>query len=210
MTFSLIGIDLQTKQIGGVIASRWTAVGACVPFYRPGLGLIHVQNHANPALAEAVFEKMEEGGTLDACLEDALKGDRLAAQRQCLIGTLDGQSHAFSGQDCTGIFDHRLGTHCAAAGNTLVCQAVVSAMVEDFDRQEGPLAERLLSAIEAGQAKGGDARGQEAAALHVYDFAYPEQQDHRLNIRVDHHEAPLTALRQTYEAWCAADRTIVR
>lgn len=212
MTFSIIALDPETNEIGSAVASKWTAVGGCVPFFRAGVGMVHIQNHSCPTLAHNILDGLQAGADPETALDQALRKDPQKARRQCLIGDLNsGKTYAYSGADCTGIFLHKNTPDCAVAGNTLADIAVAQHIIDAFQSSaHKPLAERLMLALEAGQKQGGDARGQEAAALCVYHAAYPAQKDYPIDLRVDHDDQPLVKLRELYETFKAMDRTIIR
>ena len=200
MTFSIIGFDHDEGVIGSAVASKWPAVGGCVPFFRPSVGFINLQNHTYSRLAYDLLDEMEKGDDLAACAANALQRDTAPERRQCILASVNtGQLHAYSGDDNTGIYTHKLGQDCAAAGNTLVSKDVVYCMIDAFeDSRDQPLAERLILALEAGQAAGGDARGEQAVSVHVYHKDYPDQSLYPLNLRVDNSRTPLKELRVLY------------
>lgn len=210
MTFSIIAFDPEAEMIGSAVASKWTGVGACVPFFRPGVGMVNIQNFSYAQVAYRVLDEMEKGEDPAACVEKALGTDTARNARQCILATLQGGLFAYSGAKCSGTFHHLLGKDCVAAGNTLADRAVVTAMVESFASTKGlMLADRLITALEAGQAKGGDARGQEAAAVKVFKYSYPVQRFYPIDLRVDHHDAPLAELRRLYGIFGENERRVV-
>lgn len=210
MTFSIIGLDFEAEMIGSAVASKWTGVGACVPFFRPGVGMVNIQNFSCAQIAYRVLDEMEKGEEPAACVEKALAPDNARDARQCALATLQGGLYAYSGPECSGTFHHLSGKDCVAAGNTLADKAVIAAMVESFESTKGQmLADRLITALEAGQARGGDARGQEAAAVKVFKFSYPVQRFYPIDLRVDHHDAPLQELRKLYAIFGENERRVV-
>ena len=195
MTFSLIAFDPETKTTGSAIASKWPSVGACVPYYRPGAGLIHSQNHSFAPLAEACLENLSNGMTPQESMEAALAQDAAATRRQCIICDTSGNFHLYSGADCTPPFTHMAGQNCAAAGNTLAGEDVVRVMIAAYEAGgTKPMAERLLDALDAAQDAGGDRRGQEAAAVKIYIPDYPHHSHYPVDIRVDDHTEPFIEL----------------
>lgn len=211
MTFSIIGLDSERGLIGSAVASKWTSVGGCVPFFRPGIGLAHVQGCAYARTAENIWHAMtEDGMTPDAAVADALSRDTGADHRQVLVMDLAGRSAVVTGAACQPHAAHQTGINCIAAGNTLANDTVVPAMVAAFDSMsEALLGARLLAALEAGEAAGGDARGREAAALRIYTFDYPDQRFFPLDIRVDSHDDPLLELRRLYDVFLEIDRQVI-
>lgn len=213
MTFSILAVDTENNLIGSAVASKWTGVGGCVPYFKPGIGLVNVQNHSDARVAYNILDEIEKDSrSLENCMVKALEADSAHTQRQCILLSLENTNfHVYSGSACTGIHHHKIGKQCAAAGNTLATPKVIDAMVNAFeDSINEPIAERLIRALEAGQDEGGDVRGQEAAAIKVYKATYPDQRFFPVDLRIDHHEKPLEALRYLYEAFLENERRIIR
>lgn len=211
MTFSIIGLDPVRGLIGSAVASKWTSVGGCVPFFRPGVGVLHIQGCAYARTAENIWHAMTEDG-MDpaAAMAEALARDTGATHRQVMVMDLAGRRAAATGSDCVGHAVHHLGENCVVAGNTLANAAVVPAMQAAFESMsDALLGERLLAALEAGEAAGGDTRGREAAALRIYTFDYPDQRFFPLDIRVDSHDTPLAELRRLYDVFLEIDRHVI-
>lgn len=211
MTLSIIGFDAKRGLIGSAVASKWTSVGGCVPFFRPGVGVLHVQGCAYARTAETVWEKMTaESLSLQAAVDVALALDTGRGHRQIIAADMSGDMYAVTGAECLPATAHIVGKDCVLAGNTLANPDVIPAMQEAFEAlPEALLGERLLAALEAGQAAGGDARGQEAAALRIYTHDYPDQSFFPLDIRVDSHDAPLSELRRLYDVFLQIDRQVI-
>lgn len=213
MTFSIVAFDVDNRLIGSAVVSRWTGVGGCVPYFRPGVGIVHVQNCACAQVGHNVLAEMEiDDNSLERCLCEALNNDPSGDQRQCIVASIKNLSlHVYTGTACAGITHHKLGRNCAAAGNALANEDVIEAMVEAFESNaDTDMAERLITALEAGQAEGGDMRGEEAAALKVYKLRYPVQRFHPVDLRVDHHTEPLKELRYLYEVFSNKERRFIR
>lgn len=202
MTFSIIGFDPEKQMIGSAVASKWTGVGACVPFFEVGVGFVHMQNHAYALAANKILDQMSSSTHLETCVKEGLRHDEVASKRQCILANLEGDMHVHTGVDCHRIHHQRIGTHCAAAGNMLARKEVVDAMITAFEESSDQLlAERLILALEAGQAEGGDRRGIEAASVRVHKTSYPVQKFFPVDLRVDYHAEPLQALRYLYEVF---------
>ena len=196
MTFSIVAHCPRTGQLGVAVSTAVPAVGSMCPYVRPGVGAVSTQSWVNPYLAVDALRLMERGESGPAALEAALAGDEGRDLRQ--IGVVDarGRAASWSGPQCTDWFGHRVEDHVAVQGNMLVGEATVSAMMDAF-RAAGSedLAERLLRAMEAGQAAGGDKRGRQSASLCVFD----EEAYARLDLRVDEHPDPVAELRRIHE-----------
>lgn len=212
MTFSIIGIDAKRRMIGSAVASKWTGVGGCVPFFRRDVGMVNMQNHSYAQVSHRILDEMTAEDDLSKCIENALYTDKSRHNRQCIVASLKTRSfEVYSGRRCSPIFHQKIGKNCAAAGNTLANTDVIEAMVDAFDGSNGlPMAERLILALEAGQNAGGDARGQEAAAIKAYKFTYPIQRFYPIDLRVDHSDEPLVELRKLYKIFGENERRIKR
>jgi uncharacterized Ntn-hydrolase superfamily protein len=159
------------------------------------VGAVSTQSWVNPYLAIEALQSIEQGMPGPRALDAVLANDDAKDLRQ--IGVVDAQGRAasWSGKSCTDWFGHIVGPHFAVQGNMLVGEATITAMAAAFRGSEPlDLAERLLLAMEAGQAAGGDKRGRQSASLKVY-----EQEDYALlDLRVDEHPYPVAELRRVY------------
>jgi uncharacterized Ntn-hydrolase superfamily protein len=195
MTFSIVAHCARTGQLGVAVSTAVPAVGAMCPYTRPGVGAVSTQSWVNPYLALQALDLMQNGHAGPQALDLVLARDDAKDLRQ--IGVVDAQGRAasWSGQSCTDWFGHIVGEGFAVQGNMLVGKATVTAMAAAFrDSQPLDLAERLLLAMEAGQAAGGDRRGRQSASLEVYG-----QEDYALlDLRVDEHPHPVAELRRVF------------
>lgn len=192
-TFSIVARCARTGRLGGAVSTAVPAVGAICLFVQARLGAVATQSWVNPYLAIDALELLAGGTAVQDALDRVLAGDDGRSLRQ--IGAVDAAGHAaaWTGQDCTPWCGHRIGPGYAVQGNMLAGEAVVGAMEAAFlDAADADLAERLMRALEAGQAAGGDKRGKQSAALKICDHeAYPW-----LDLRVDEHAAPVAELRR--------------
>jgi uncharacterized Ntn-hydrolase superfamily protein len=197
-TFSIAACDLDAGEWGVAVASRFLAVGAVVPFARAGVGAVATQSYANTTYGPAGLALLSEGyGARDA-LNGLLAADSGREQRQ--VGIVDGQGRAatFTGTGCYPWAGGRTGPGYAAQGNILAGPAVVDRLAETFERESGDLVDRLVAALAAGQAAGGDSRGQQSAALLLvrHGGGYAGFNDRCVDLRVDDHEAPIDELKR--------------
>lgn len=194
-TFSIVARCPRTAMLGVAVSTAVPAVGAICPHILPGVGAASTQAWVNPYLAVAALERLQQGDAPDAALQAAIAGDAAREVRQ--IGLVDaaGRSASFSGAGCTPWFGHRTGDGHAIQGNMLTGPEVLDAMQVAFLAAEASeLAERLVLALEAAQAAGGDKRGKQSAALLVRDaeaFAF-------VDLRVDEHRHPVAELRRVW------------
>lgn len=195
-TFSVAGRCPRSGMLGVAVSSAVPAAGALCIYVKAGVAAISTQAWVNPYLAIDTLTAIERGFTAADALIAALRNDPSCAERQ--IGVVDstGQSAAYSGTACTPSFGSRNGHDYSIQGNMLPTEDVLDAMEDSF--AEGvnlPLAERLLTVLEAGEAAGGDKRGKQSAALKVAaGEVYPW-----IDIRVDEHAEPIAELRRIYK-----------
>ena len=198
-TYSICACDLEARQWGVAVQSRFLAVGCIVPWAEPLVGAIATQSWANPRYGPDGLALLREGVPADDVVRRLTDADDGRAQRQ--LGVVDGAGRAatFTGDECKEWAGSRTGPRYAAQGNILVSAETVDALAETFESSAGePLAQRLLDSLDAAQGAGGDRRGQQSAALLVVG---PEQgfaglSDVFVDLRVDDHEHPLEELRR--------------
>lgn len=199
-TFSIVGYDPRTKEWGIAVQSKFLAVGAVVPWARANVGAIATQSYANTKYGPDGLELLAQGKSAQEVLEILIEGDPEYRVRQ--VGIVDslGNAATFTGEKCHDWAGGVTGEYYAAQGNILVSEATVQAMAQTFESTEGELAHRLLEALDAGQAAGGDSRGQQSAAiLVVQDRAgYRGYNDVKVDLRVDEHEQPITELKRIF------------
>jgi uncharacterized Ntn-hydrolase superfamily protein len=195
MTFSITARCPRTGQLGVAVATGSTFIGWWTPYVQSGVGAIASQARVNPYVGIWGLQLLSRGWEAAAALERVLEADPERERRQAAVVDARGRSWAFTGNLTSEWHGHWLGEGFAAAGNTLVGPEVVEAMVavmtETADT-ELDLSERLVRALEAGYAAGGDRRGHHTAALRVMaDEAYPWA-----DLRVDDHPDPVAELRR--------------
>lgn len=197
MTFSVVARCAETGQLGIAISSSSIAVGARCPWLRPGVGAVASQNITLPSLGPQLLDLLEQGLAPSEALATLVEQDH-SQYRQVTVIDSQGRTAHFSGAQTLGIHHALSGEQCVAAGNMLANAGVIAAMVRAFERATGPLAERLLAAMQAGQAEGGEAGPVHSAALVVVDdLLWPI-----VNLRVDWaDEDPIGALDQLWQAY---------
>jgi uncharacterized Ntn-hydrolase superfamily protein len=202
-TFSIVAADPATGQIGVAVQSKFPAVGAIVPAARAGVGAVATQSLANVAWREEALALLARGLAPAEAVRQLVARDPQAADRQIGIVNARGEAAAFTGERCFDHASHLVGEGYAVQGNILVSRATLETMARAYERARGagrPLAERLLDALEAGQAAGGDRRGQQSAALLVVrpGGGYVGQGDVWVDLRVDDAARPIAELRRLY------------
>ncbi|MDD1977478.1 MULTISPECIES: DUF1028 domain-containing protein [Pseudomonas] len=198
MTFSIVGRCAETGQLGIAISSSSIAVGARCPWLRSGVGAVSSQNITLPALGPQVLDALGEGLTPSQALDHALTRNGYSQYRQVAVVDAQGRTAVFSGNHTLGTHNALAGEQCVAAGNLLANSNVIERMVDAFERSEGCLAARLLSALQAGQAAGGEAGAVHSAALSVVgELVWPI-----VDLRVDWAEQnPIGELQTLWNAY---------
>ena len=201
MTFSIVGFDPVEKEWGIAVQSKFLGVGAVVPWAKAGAGAVATQSYANTAYGPKALELMEQGKSAQETLELLLADDPDREMRQ--VGLIDSRGNAatFTGMACYDWAGGVTGTHFAAQGNILVDEKTVQAMARVFTETNGTLADRLLSALDAGQGAGGDSRGKQSAALYIVKEkgGYGGFNDRYIDLRVDDHPDPIKELIRIYQ-----------
>ena len=199
-TFSLVACDLDRGQWGVAVASKFLAVGSVVPWAEPDVGAVATQSYANPRYGPDGLALLRQGLSAEDVVRRLVEADDGRDQRQLGVVDAAGRGVTFTGPECHEWAGGRTGAGYAAQGNLLVSEATVDALAETFGAAEGSLAERLLAALAAGEAAGGDKRGRQSAALVVVerDGGYAGLSDVLVDLRVDDHEAPIGELRRLF------------
>ncbi len=199
-TYSIVACDLDAGQWGVAVQSKFLAVGSVVPWAEPGAGAVATQSYANPRYGPDGLALLRQGLSAQEVVRRLTDADDGRDHRQ--LGIVDGQGRAatFTGSGCQDWAGGRTGDGYAAQGNILVSAETVDALSETFESSQGKLAERLLACLAAGQAAGGDRRGQQSASLLVVerDGGYAGLSDVVLDLRVDDHERPIEELERLY------------
>lgn len=197
MTFSITGRDPKTGMLGVAVATKYWAVGARVPYVRPKLAALAVQAYAQPYLGYDTLKVMAETGSSGPeALKQVLADDPGREWRQVGLVDYDGNIMGYTGSETEAWSGHLEGDQCVAAGNMLVGEETVVAMVETFENNaELELPERLVLALQHGHAAGGDKRGQQSAAVYV---VYLEDAPY-IDLRVDDHPDAIADLARLLE-----------
>ncbi|TQS46444.1 DUF1028 domain-containing protein [Cryptosporangium phraense] len=198
MTFSVLGRDPVTGELGVGVASCVLAVGRAVPWGRAGVGVVVTQSQPRRGYGPHALAGLEAGVPVRTVLSTLLGRDSGAAGRQVAVLAGDGSVAVHTGDDCLATAGDRYGDGWSVQGNLLRSPGVLDAMADAWVRSAAPVAERLLTVLEAGEAAGGDLRGRQSASLLVVGgrrVAEPWDAV-TVDLRVDHAENPLAQLRQ--------------
>jgi uncharacterized Ntn-hydrolase superfamily protein len=197
-TFSIVGADPRTGEVGVAVASKFLAVGSVVPFAQAGVGAVATQSYANTTYGPRGLEFMRQKVEPKVIIQRLTQSDPQRERRQVGIVDAQGRSATFSGSGCIRWAGGIAGKNFAAQGNILTGEAVVKAMAEAFQKTEGELAQKLMAALEAGEKAGGDSRGKQSAAILVArkNGGYGGFDDRYIDLRVDDHKEPVQELRR--------------
>jgi len=194
MTWSILVRDPATGALGAAVATRFFAVGALAIHAEGGVGALATQALINPMYAVHGMARLRAGEAPEAVSAALLAEDAGRDQRQLHMIDAQGRIAQHTGKDCVSWCGSVRGVDVSVAGNMLAGAAVVEQTLAAFERASGTLADRLLTALEAGERAGGDKRGKQSAALKICTRdPFPD-----LDIRTDDHPDPLAELRRLY------------
>jgi uncharacterized Ntn-hydrolase superfamily protein len=203
MTWSIIAREPGLNRIGIIVATRFFAVGSLVPHIRTGVGAVATQAFLNPHYGPRGLDLIAGGASADAVVRQLTAADEGREHRQVHVMTADGTFAAHTGAQCVDWAGHVAGPNYSIAGNMLAGPDVIAATARAFvGNAQLPFARRLIAAMQAGEAAGGDKRGRQSAALLIHDG-----EDYPLyDLRVDDHADPLPELARLQKV--AAERVI--
>lgn len=200
-TFSIVARDPATGELGVGVQSRFLAVGAVVPWAAAGIGAIATQSWANTTYGPRGLELLREGLPAQEVLERLIAADDHREQRQVGVVDASGRAAAWTGNQCLPWAGHRTGHGYTCQGNILVHEETLTEMARAYEKASGHLADRLVAALRAAQAAGGDSRGKQSAALLVVreGGGYSGFNDRLVDLRVDDHPEPIEELDRLLE-----------
>lgn len=205
-TFSIVAADPTTGEVGCAVQSKYFAIGAVTPWVRAGVGAVATQAMGVVARnGERVLDALARNVDPAVALDQALADDADRELRQLGAVATDGRAAAFTGRSCVEWAGHLVEHGFAVQGNMLASADVLPAMRRAFVETAAPLPERMMAALEAGQAAGGDRRGQQSAALVVEQLGAAARSregiDRTCDLRVDDHPEPIIELRRLLTVW---------
>lgn len=198
-TFSIVGCDSQTGELGVAVASKYFSVGSVVPWAKAGVGAIATQAWVNYDYGIVGLELLEAGLTPQEVIDSLTATDPKFERRQVGVIDFNGTAATFTGSECIDWAGGIIGKNCAVQGNILVSDSVVIKMVSAFENGQGNLADKLLAALLAGDSAGGDARGKQSAALYVVQKTEGLRYDRKTDIRVDDSPEPFAEIARLYK-----------
>jgi uncharacterized Ntn-hydrolase superfamily protein len=196
MTYSIVARDPATGDLGVAVQTCWFSVGALVPWAVAGVGAVATQAMVEVAYGPRCLEKLEAGLDAAAALDEVRGGDEGSSVRQVAVVDASGAAAAFTGAQCIAYAGHHTGDGYSVEANMMASADVWPAMAEAYETSTGSLPDRLFAALVAGEAAGGDARGNMSAAMLVVKGERQAQpwEGRIVDVRVDHHDRPLDEL----------------
>lgn len=195
-TFSIVAYDPEAQEWGVGVASRVLAVGSVVPFAQSEVGAIATQSYANKTFGPKGLELLAAGKSAEETLAALLESDEGRERRQ--VGVIDamGRTANYTGEGCIEWAGAKAGENYSCQGNLLAGPEVIDEMAATFEKTEGPLAWRIMEAMKAAEAAGGDKRGKQSAAILIVrkEGGYGGFDDRAVDLRVDDHEEPVQEL----------------
>lgn len=200
-TFSIVALDRRNGDLGVAVESKFPAVGAIVPWAEAKAGAIATQALINVSYGPRGLGLLREGLSAEETLRRLVASDSQSAVRQAAIVDHDGHVAAHTGEECLEWKGHLTGEGYSCQGNILTSSNVLESMAEAYEETTGDLIDKLLAALTAGQAAGGDRRGQQSAAILVVreNGGYGGYTDRYLDLRVDDHSNPIQELRRVFK-----------
>jgi uncharacterized Ntn-hydrolase superfamily protein len=195
MTYSIVARDPETGELGVAVQSRAFNTGAVVPWAAPGVGVVATQSYTEPGYGPRGLDLLRAGKSPEEALAELVAADDDSAYRQVAILDTRGLVAVHVGEACIPAAGFAAGDGFSAQANMVDSNRVWESMAEAFERSEEPLAERLLSALDAAEVAGGDWRGRQAGGIVVVG---PEGDswEREVDLRVDDHSDPLGELRR--------------
>ncbi len=197
-TFSIVALDSRNKDLGVAVESKYFSVGSVVPWAEAGVGAIATQARVNVSYGLEGLKLLAAGLSVSEVIDELTRKDPDRETRQLGVVDAKGNSTCFTGNKCIEWAGSKTGINYSVQGNILASENVVLAMAEQFESTEGELADRLMAALEAGQAAGGDSRGRQSAAIMVMRKGGGRMGygDRYIDLRVEDHKEPIRELRR--------------
>jgi uncharacterized Ntn-hydrolase superfamily protein len=203
-TYSIVALDPETGEVGVAVQSHWFSVGPLCAWARAGVGAVATQSVVEPAYGPNVLDRLSEDIGAQQALGELLAADPLAAVRQVAVIDIRGGIGVHTGQDCIAHAGHATGEYFSCQANMMARDTVPAAMATAFEASTGQLQDRLLAALDAAEAEGGDVRGRQSAAMVVVP-AEGEPWRRTVDLRVEDHDLPLDELRRLVQLQRAYD-----
>ena len=197
-TYSIVALDEETGQLGVAVQSHWFSVGSLVPWAKAGVGAVATQSFVKVDYGPQGLALMEESVSAEDALIQLLNEDENAEVRQVAMIDINGKVAAHTGENCIWAAGHQTGKNYSVQANLMENETVWPAMAVAFEKAKGDLADRLLAALEAAEAEGGDIRGRQSAAMLIVTGTPTgiPWKDVVLELRIEDHPDPLGELKR--------------
>jgi uncharacterized Ntn-hydrolase superfamily protein len=204
-TFSIVARDAETGEIGVAVQSHWFSVGSIVSWAEAGVGAVATQSLVNVSFGPRALTLLKDGKTPDEAARILLDSDEGSAFRQLAIIDAEGRVTAHTGTKCIADADHITGEGFSVQANMMLNKKVVPAMAKAYENSKGPLAERMMAALQAAQDAGGDIRGQQSAAILVVrgEATGDIWKDRLIDLRVEDHPEAVNELARVLKVFRA-------
>jgi uncharacterized Ntn-hydrolase superfamily protein len=197
-TYSIVARDPETGQLGVAVQSHWFSVGSVVPWAEAGVGAVATQSIVDPAYGPLGLSLMRAGKSAPEALQSLLASDAQAPLRQVAMIDAQGRVATHTGQECIIAAGHHKGANYSVQANLMLKDTVWGAMAKAFEGAKGDLVDRLIAALEAAEAEGGDIRGKQSAAILVVSGKPTGRPwaDRLFDLRVEDNAAPVVELKR--------------
>jgi uncharacterized Ntn-hydrolase superfamily protein len=197
-TYSIVARDTMTGEMGVAVQSHWFSVGSLVTWAEAGVGAVATQSFVDPAYGPLGLELMRTGKTANQALQSLLASDDGRDVRQVAMIDARGNVAAHTGKKCIQGAGHIVGRNYSVQANLMLNDEIWGAMAKAYETATGDLAERMLAALDAAEAAGGDIRGKQSAAILIVKATSTGRSwaDRVMELRVEDHEQPLKELRR--------------
>lgn len=204
-TFSIVACDRQAGHIGVAVQSHWFSVGSIVAWAEAGVGAVATQSLVNVSFGPRALGLLKEGHSPQETLDELVAGDEGRDFRQLAIIDVKGRVATHTGEKCIAEAGHVIGKDYSVQANMMLNEKVVPAMSSAFEQSRGPLAERMLAALQAAQKAGGDIRGQQSAAILIVRASATGKiwEDRLIDLRVEDHPNAVNELARVLKVFRA-------
>lgn len=204
-TFSIVARDPQTGEMGVAVQSHWFSVGSIVAWGEAGVGVVATQSFVNPSFGQRGLDLLKKGMTAQEAVDLLISTDEGRDVRQLAIVDAKGNSAGYTGSKCISEAGHIVGDNYSVQANMMLNNTVWGAMSKAFENSKGPLAERLVLALEAAQKEGGDIRGKQSACLLVVkgEASGNIWEDRLIDLRVEDNPQPIGEIKRLLKVYRA-------
>ena len=206
-TFSIVAMDPETGEMGVAVQSHWFSVGTIVTWGEAGVGVIATQSFVNPSFGPRGLKLLKQGKTAQEVVDELIASDEGRDVRQLAVLSVDGTVASYTGKNCIPGAGNIVGKNYSVQANLMLNDKVWPAMSEAFENSTGPLAERMVAALEAAQEVGGDIRGKQSACILVVKGKSTGKvwEDRLIDLRVDDSPEPIKEIKRLLKVHRAYD-----